>query len=151
MQSDEGKSFEGKIAIIGMACRLPGAKNIYEYWKNLLDGVETLSTFSDEELLAAGVDPSVFRQPNYIRNRGIIDGAEIMISDTGVGIPRKNLESIFRMENNKSRLGTANERGSGLGLILCKEFIEKHGGKIQVESHVDKGSVFSITLPGLNR
>lgn len=76
MQSDEGKNFEGKIAIIGMACRLPGARNIYEYWKNLLDGVETLSTFSDKELLAAGVDPSVFRQPNYIRNRGIIDGAE---------------------------------------------------------------------------
>jgi acyl transferase domain-containing protein/acyl carrier protein len=67
---------EGKVAIIGMACRLPGAKNFREYWKNLLDGLETLSTFTDEELLASGVEPEVFNQPNYIRNRGIIGGAE---------------------------------------------------------------------------
>ena len=76
MQTDEVKNLEGKIAIIGMACRLPGATNIYEYWKNLLNGVETLSTFTDEELIASGVDPAVFKQPNYIRNRGIINGAE---------------------------------------------------------------------------
>ena len=67
---------EGKVAIIGMACRLPGAKNIREYWKNLLDGIETLNTFSDDELIASGVDPDIFHQPNYIRNRGIIGGAE---------------------------------------------------------------------------
>lgn len=75
MNSNE-QNIEGKIAIIGMACRLPGARNVPEYWKNLLDGVETLTTFTDEELLASGVDPEVFRQPNYIRNRGIIGGAE---------------------------------------------------------------------------
>jgi len=76
MKSDEVRNLEGKVAIIGMACRLPGAKNINEYWKNLLDGLETLNTFTDEELIATGVDPAVFRQPNYIRNRGIINGAE---------------------------------------------------------------------------
>ena len=76
MLSDEEKNPEGKVAVIGMACRLPGAKNINEYWKNLLNGVETLNTFTDEELVASGVDPAVFRQPNYVRNRGIINGAE---------------------------------------------------------------------------
>ena len=76
MKSDEVRNLEGRIAIIGMACRLPGAKNINEYWKNLLEGVETLTTFTDEELITSGVDPAVFGQPNYIRNRGIINGAE---------------------------------------------------------------------------
>ena len=52
MKSDEIRNIEGKVAIIGMACRLPGARNISEYWKNLLAGLETLNTFSDEELLA---------------------------------------------------------------------------------------------------
>lgn len=67
---------EGRIAIIGMDCRLPGAANTGEYWQNLINGSETLSIFSDEELIASGVDPGVFSQPGYIRNRGIIGGAE---------------------------------------------------------------------------
>ncbi|MEI6574597.1 MAG: beta-ketoacyl synthase N-terminal-like domain-containing protein [Bacteroidota bacterium] len=76
MNTNEVENMEGKIAIIGMDCRLPGAKNIYEYWKNLINGVESLSTFTDEELIATGVEPAVFKQPNYVRNRGIIGGAE---------------------------------------------------------------------------
>lgn len=76
MQTNDEEQMEGKIAIIGMDCRLPGAKNIYEYWENLVNGVESLSTFTDEELITTGVEPSVFKQPNYVRNRGIIGGAE---------------------------------------------------------------------------
>ena len=71
MLPEEEKTMEGKVAIIGMACRLPGAKNVYDYWKNLLNGLETLNTFTDEEMVASGVDPAVFKQPNYIRNREI--------------------------------------------------------------------------------
>lgn len=64
------------VAIIGMACRLPGAADVGQYWRNLLDGVESLTTFSDEQLLAAGVAPELVRNAHYVKSRGIIDGAD---------------------------------------------------------------------------
>jgi signal transduction histidine kinase len=69
------------------------------------------------------------------------------ISDTGVGIPKNNIEKLFRLDQNYSTLGTNNETGTGMGLILCKEFIEREGGKIWVESEVGKGSIFYFTIP----
>jgi phthiocerol/phenolphthiocerol synthesis type-I polyketide synthase E len=64
------------IAIIGVACRLPGARDASEFWRNLLDGVESLTTFTDEELIASGVDPGLVRSPQYVKSRGIIGGAD---------------------------------------------------------------------------
>ena len=55
------------IAIIGLSCRFPGAASADEYWKNLCDGVESITFFSDQELLAAGADPSLVANPNYIK------------------------------------------------------------------------------------
>jgi PAS domain S-box-containing protein len=72
---------------------------------------------------------------------------EVSISDTGVGISENNLNSIFKIENKTSTPGTNKESGSGLGLILCREFVEKNGGKIWVESNIGKGSTFTFTLP----
>lgn len=72
---------------------------------------------------------------------------EVAVSDTGVGIEAENLQKLFRIDARYKRAGTAQEEGTGLGLILCKEFIERHHGKIWVESQVDKGSVFRFTLP----
>ncbi|MEI6434680.1 MAG: PAS domain S-box protein [Bacteroidota bacterium] len=71
----------------------------------------------------------------------------VTVSDSGVGILQERIEKLFRIDESYSTAGTNNERGTGLGLILCKEFIEKHGGKIRVESAVGKGSEFKITLP----
>ena len=71
----------------------------------------------------------------------------IAIRDNGVGIKKENIEKLFRIDENHSTLGTQNEKGTGLGLILCKEFIEKHDGKIWVESEVGKGSKFSFSIP----
>jgi len=71
----------------------------------------------------------------------------ISVSDTGVGIPKDMQHSLFDITDNTSTLGTENEKGTGLGLILCKEFVEKHGGKIWVESEVGKGSSFLFTIP----
>jgi len=73
--------------------------------------------------------------------------AEITVSDTGVGIDPENLNNLFRVENQHSTKGTRGETGTGLGLILCKEFIERNGGSIRVESEPGKGSRFIFTLP----
>ncbi len=73
---------------------------------------------------------------------------EISIRDTGVGMNPAVLENLFRMDaQNVSSRGTNGERGTGLGLILCKELVTKLSGKIEVTSEENKGSVFTITLP----
>ena len=72
---------------------------------------------------------------------------KISIKDSGIGISEENLKNLFNIETKKSTLGTSNEQGSGLGLILCKEFVERHGGEIFVESELTLGSTFSFTLP----
>ncbi|MDA3928262.1 MAG: DUF3365 domain-containing protein [Prolixibacteraceae bacterium] len=69
------------------------------------------------------------------------------IKDTGIGMSAKILENLFKTDQNVSRLGTNNEPSSGLGLLICKEFVEKHGGKIWVESEIGKGSTFYFTIP----
>ena len=66
----------GGIAIIGMAGRFPGAKNIEEFWRNLCEGRESLSTFTDEELLATGVEPELLKDPSYVRSRGVLEGVD---------------------------------------------------------------------------
>lgn len=64
------------IAIIGLACRFPGANSIEEYWKNLQDGRESITFFSEEELLAANVDSSLLKNPDYVRAAPIIDDVD---------------------------------------------------------------------------
>ncbi len=71
----------------------------------------------------------------------------VSVRDNGVGIKPKNIEKLFRIDQNTSTFGTQNESGTGLGLILCKDFVEKHGGKIWVESKEGKGCNFSFTIP----
>ena len=73
----------------------------------------------------------------------------ISVSDNGIGIPPENMAKLFEISEVLSTKGTANETGTGLGLLLCKEFVEKHGGKIWVESEAGKGSDFKITFPCL--
>jgi signal transduction histidine kinase len=72
---------------------------------------------------------------------------EITVEDNGVGMNPETINSLFTIETNKSTAGTAMEIGSGLGLILCKEFIEYHGGVIRAESESGKGSKFIFTIP----
>jgi two-component system sensor histidine kinase/response regulator len=72
---------------------------------------------------------------------------KVFVQDSGVGIKEENLGKIFRIDENVSTKGTANETGTGLGLILCKEFVEKNGGDIWVESSDGEGTTFYFTLP----
>jgi two-component system, sensor histidine kinase and response regulator len=71
----------------------------------------------------------------------------ISVTDSGTGMDQKTVDNLFRLDVTHSTFGTENESGTGLGLILCKEFIEKHGGKICVASELGKGSTFTFTLP----
>jgi PAS domain S-box-containing protein len=76
------------------------------------------------------------------------DGSIIFtVKDTGVGIDKINVEKLFRIDTHFSSKGTEEESGSGLGLIICCDFVEKHNGKIWVESEIGKGSSFSFSIP----
>jgi CheY-like chemotaxis protein len=72
---------------------------------------------------------------------------ELTVSDTGVGIAEENIPKIFSIESKFTTLGTNGEKGTGLGLSLVREIVEKHGGKIWVESELDKGTDFKFWLP----
>lgn len=76
---------------------------------------------------------------------------EISVADNGIGIPEDKMESVFKVGSYKSTLGTSNEKGSGLGLILCKDFVELHKGKIWCRNNLDdeglRGTKFTFSLP----
>ncbi len=71
----------------------------------------------------------------------------VSIADNGVGMTPEVMEKLFRIDTKHTTKGTADEKGTGLGLILCRDFIEKNGGTIRVESEDGKGSVFHFTVP----
>jgi signal transduction histidine kinase len=77
-------------------------------------------------------------------NKGVLD---VSVSDNGVGMEYERIQKLFQLNEIYSTLGTEREKGTGLGLILCKEFIEKHNGKIWVESTIDKGSIINFSIP----
>ena len=83
--------------------------------------------------------------------RAAEQGWTIAVRDNGVGISSENQAKLFRLDQSLSTSGTNNEQGTGLGLILCKEFVDKHGGRLWVESAPGQGSVFSFTIPAKAR
>ena len=75
------------------------------------------------------------------------DTVEVTVSDTGVGMSPEDRQKLFRIDVKHTDIGTAGEKGTGLGLILCKELIEQNGGAIRVESELGKGTRFIFTIP----
>lgn len=71
----------------------------------------------------------------------------VSVKDNGIGISKENLSRLFDQHQHPTTKGTANEKGTGLGLMLCKEFVERNGGRIWVESRKDDGTTFFFTLP----
>lgn len=125
-----------EIAIIGISCRFPGAKNINEFWDNLKNGVESISFFSDDELLAVGIDPTLLSKSNYVKANAILSDVE-NFDATFFGIsPREatmidpqqrlflecaweSLESAgYNPENNKTSIGVYG--GVGMNTYLLK-------------------------------
>jgi len=76
-----------------------------------------------------------------------LNNLTVAVSDNGIGIPKESIKRLFRIDQNFSTQGTSKESGTGLGLILCKEFVDKNKGKIWVESEEGKGSTFYFTIP----
>lgn len=72
---------------------------------------------------------------------------EIAVRDTGIGMTKELMSKLFKLDEPTGRKGTAGESSSGLGLIICKDFVEKHGGKIWAESEEGKGATFYFTIP----
>lgn len=81
-----------------------------------------------------------------VSSEDIDDKLRVNIKDTGVGIPEDKIPQLFNISSNYSTLGTQKEKGTGLGLVLCKEFIDLNKGTIEVKSELGKGTTFSITL-----
>lgn len=82
----------------------------------------------------------------YIRYINLKDFHQFSVIDSGIGIPQNLLDKLFTLDSTTNRLGTEGEKTSGLGLILVKEYVEKHKGKISVKSEENKGSEFTFTI-----
>jgi signal transduction histidine kinase len=116
---------------------------------------DVLYVFGDPDMLKAVFRNLVSNAIKFTNRNGQVDiypeldqkNVTIIISDNGIGIQPDNLAKLFDVSQIQTTIGTAEEKGTGLGLVLCKQFIEKHGGKIWVESEFGKGSKFKFTLP----
>jgi len=118
---------------------------------------EHLSLITDKQALTTVLYNLVFNAIKFthpggsIEIRAVPDEEQVMIfiKDTGIGMSEESISKLFRIEETFTTPGTNKEKGSGLGLILCKELLGKLGGEIWVESTPGKGSTFFIRLPGL--
>ena len=115
-----------------------------------------LTVKADEYMFKSIIRNLVFNAVKFTNRGGRItiaakslsgDSVEISISDTGIGMSRVMVDNLFRLDVQTRRKGTESEPSSGLGLMLCKDFIEQHGGKIWADSIEGKGSTLLFTLP----
>ena len=119
-----------------------------------IDIPKSISIYADENMLRTVIRNLLSNAVKFTHQNGEIkivasvhnDYCFVSIEDNGVGIPKKSLDKLFRIDEDVKSSGTNNERGTGLGLIICKEFIEKNGGTITVQSELGKGSVFTISV-----
>ena len=117
--------------------------------------VNNLEFFADRNMLNTILRNLVSNAIKYTPEDGVITisafsnnkEVEISIIDTGIGIETDTLKKLFKIEESVCTRGLNNEMGTGIGLVLCKDFVEKHKGKIWVESEVGQGSTFKFTIP----
>jgi signal transduction histidine kinase len=129
--------------------------------KNIIIGSEvdeTCTVVADEYMMTTVLRNLIYNAIKFTsRGGGILVSArdsgghiELSVQDTGIGLKKPDLDNLFKPEIYYKGRGTSRESGTGLGLILCKDFIEKNGGNIQVESDEGFGSTFTFTLPKWN-
>jgi signal transduction histidine kinase len=124
---------------VDLQCKINGILEA-EFDKNLISSV--LRNLLSNAIKFTPKNGKVFIQAHKVQ-----DNIEICVKDTGIGIPENIGNNIFRIDVKYTREGTEQEKGTGLGLLLCREFIERHGGKIWVESKLGEGSEFKFTIP----
>lgn len=120
-----------------------------------LENTESLEVSADRNLLDIVVRNLVSNSIKFTEDDGKISLAyytsnsnlKIIIEDTGIGIPKDKLDKLFKTGESVSTKGTKKEAGTGLGLIVCKEFVEMHGGELKIKSEVGKGTTALISLP----
>ena len=128
------------------------------YAKNITicdSSVDHINVYADADMLKTILLNLVSNAIKFTNSGGKIninaqqhtENVTISVSDNGIGITPDDLKKLFNISEVLTTKGTEGETGTGLGLLLCKEFVEKHGGKIWVESEEGKGSRFSFTLP----
>jgi signal transduction histidine kinase len=111
--------------------------------------------FGDEYMITTILRNLIYNAIKFTPEGGSIEvsshinekAVHVSVQDNGMGIKEENIEKLFRPEIHFSSRGTCNEKGSGIGLTLCKEFVEKNGGEISVASKINKGSTFKFTVP----
>ena len=116
---------------------------------------EDITVFADKAMVGTIVRNLISNAIKFTHPGGEIvisvqqgkDQLIVMVSDNGIGIKKDAIKKLFVIEESYSTPGTKAEKGTGLGLILCKEFVEKHGGKISVESEEGRGSQFYFNIP----
>jgi len=123
---------------------------------NLLNEVEgNISTYFDHDMLSVVLRNLISNSIKFTESGGYIkvqakqngNRVFVSVSDNGTGINPEDIVKLFRIDNRFTTLGTREEKGTGLGLTLCREIIERNGGKIIVESEPGKGSKFNFSLP----
>lgn len=116
---------------------------------------DSLKVMGDRNMLSTVLRNLLYNALKFTASGGLIEirmeeaegSIRVLVKDNGVGMDKAKLDSLFALDRHKSSVGTDGETGTGLGLIICKEFVEKHGGDIWVESEKGKGSCFYFTLP----
>jgi len=117
--------------------------------------LDNVMVYADEAMLKIILNNLLTNAIKFTRKGGTIsvnalagpNQVEISVSDNGLGISDEIRDTLFSENSFLTTYGTANEKGTGLGLHICKEFVDKHHGKIWVESEPDKGSTFRFTMP----
>lgn len=125
-----------------------------------LDIPENLEVFGDFNMFQTIIRNLVSNALKFTRKGGNVSvsakvigdrSVELSIQDTGIGISQEMIKNLFRIDMVTNRKGTEDEPSTGLGLLLCKEFVNKNGGQILVKSEEGKGSTFSFTIPGWSK
>jgi CheY-like chemotaxis protein/anti-sigma regulatory factor (Ser/Thr protein kinase) len=128
---------------IGLTCMVP----------------EDMMVYTDEKMLVGTLRNLVSNALKFTPSGGAVtvsarilseDEVEVWVKDTGIGMQKSLIDDLFKPGAHTSRPGTEGEPSSGLGLVLCKEFVEKNGGKIRVESEPGNGTTFYFTIPKNN-
>ncbi|NMB83445.1 MAG: PAS domain-containing sensor histidine kinase [Ignavibacteria bacterium] len=123
--------------------------------KLINDVTPSAVVFADEDMIFSVIQNLLSNAIKFTKEGGNIifkshfreSDIEISVADNGVGIKEDDLKKLFRMDTHHTTYGTKDEKGSGLGLLLCKEMVERNRGRIWVTSKVGEGTTFSFTIP----